>query len=327
MMFIPARLVVLLLATAATLAAALAPAAGAWPGTNGQVVFGAYQGGGEFQARGLGLRIAPLGASRSERTPLTEDPGDGEPQGSPDGRLVVFARASSTEPQNREPSTIYVIGADGSSLRPLTDGRHVDREPAFSASGERVYFTRERAGIGGTDIFSVGLGGGGLRRITSGEADDFHPRAAPGGRIIAFERRVVGPHSVRYHHIFTARVDGSRVQDLTPKLTNRVTASDPEFSPDGRRVAYSAGDRLISVRPDGSRPRLLIPPRPGSDYIYADPTYSPDARSLLFTILAGGGRTSLRRLDLADLRPLPSPLVEPHIGVRSPSWLAVARDG
>lgn len=271
----------LLLATAVSILAALAPAAAeAWPGANGEVVFQAYNGGGEFRARGLGIWIAPLGASRSELTPLTEDPADSEPEVSPAGREVVFVRASTTEPANESPSTLYVIDTDGSGLRALTDGRHTDRGPAFSASGSRVYFTREAAN-GSTDIFSIGLGGGVPRQITSGPADDFHPRAATGGRIITFERRLVDPHSVRYHHIFTARSDGSRPRDLTPRLPRRLAATDPEFSPDGRRIAYSTGDRLLAVQANGTRPRLLIAPRPGSEMVFADPTYAPDARSLL----------------------------------------------
>jgi Tol biopolymer transport system component len=100
-------------------------------------------------------------------------------------------------------------------------------------------------------------------------------------------------------------------------------ASDPEFSPDGKRIAYSTEDRLLSVRVDGTAPRLLIRPRAGdSSQIYADPTYAPDGRSLLFTTVDyDTGRSSMRRLDLKHLRRLPNPLVEPHISVRSPAWL------
>jgi Tol biopolymer transport system component len=212
-----------------------------------------------------------------------------------------------------------VVGIDGSGLRPLTDGSHADREPAFSASGGRVLFTRRG------DIFSVALTGGAVRRITSGGTDDFHPRAAPGGRIIAFERRLVGPHSVRHQHIFTARADGSRVRDLTPRLPRRLAAADPEFSPDGRRIVYTTGDRVISVRADGARAKLLIAPRKASGQIFSDPTFAPDGRSLLFAISSPGGRSSLHRRDLDRRRPLPNPLREPHIGARAPAWQAVPR--
>ncbi|HSS42270.1 MAG TPA: hypothetical protein VLK37_06920 [Solirubrobacterales bacterium] len=314
------------LAATASLAAFLAPVAFSWPGANGAIVFEtSIGGGGEERGRGTGIQIAPLGADRSQITPLTTDPGDSDPQASPDGRQVVFSRSSDPESFSSETaSTIYLINADGSGLRPLTDGLHTDREPAFSALGDRVYFTRLLAN-GVVHIFSVRLNGGGLLQITSGGGDEFHPRASARSGLLTFERRVVGPHSVRYHHVFVSRANGSRPRDLTPKLSNRFTAADPEFSPDGKRIAYSLGDRLVSVRVNGTKPRLLIPPRGGSSMTFADPTYAPDGRSLLFSIVSG--RSSLHRIDLRRLRGLPNPLVEPHISVSSPAWLVRPANG
>jgi Tol biopolymer transport system component len=312
------------LAVLASLAALLAPAAGAWPGSNGAIVFETFiDGGGEEHSRGRGIAIAPLGADRSQITHLTEDPADSAPQVSPDGRQVVFVRSSDPEAVGHEPlATIYLIGTDGSGLRALTDGAHADNEPTFSASGARVYFTRRVPGQG-TDIFSIRLDGGGLRPITTGGASDHHPRASARGGRLTFQRRVSGGAAGRYQHVFVSRADGSHPRDLTPKLSSRLVASDPEFSPDGKQIAYSTEDRLLSVRVDGTRPRLLIPPRVGSPHIYTDPTYAPDGRSLLFaTVDYDTGRSSLRRLDLGNLRRLPNPLVEPHISVRNPAWLS-----
>src|SRR6185436_5273497 len=121
-----------MLAATALCAAILAPAAQSWPGANGAIVFATYiGGGGEERGRGTGIQIAPLGADRSQITPLTTDPGDSDPQASPDGRTVVFSRSSDPESFSDEvPSTIYLINADGTGLRPLTDGLHTDREPA-----------------------------------------------------------------------------------------------------------------------------------------------------------------------------------------------------
>jgi Tol biopolymer transport system component len=312
---------ILAVITAVLVTGALAPVAGAWPGRNGAIVFETDIPGGEEEAsRGTGLRIAALGADRDEIGVLTEDPGDRQPQVSPDGRLVVFTRLSNpSEPSRDQPTTIFVIRTDGTGLRPLTDGTRTDREPAFSASGRRVYFAGNSGG--GTDIFSVALGGGTPRRITSGSSDDFHPRASTRG-LLAFERVVRGS-TITNRHIYVSRADGSGLRDLTPRLPRSLPAYDPEFSPDGRRIAYSTGDRLISVRTDGVRPRLLIPPREPSEVTYADPTYAPDGRSLLFTIHSS--RSSLHRLDLRRLRPLPTPLAEPHLSASAPAWLTEIR--
>jgi Tol biopolymer transport system component len=314
------------LAAMALLAAFSAPLAASWPGANGAIVFAAFDGGGgEEPGRGRGIQIAPLGADRTQITPLTTDPGDSDPQASPDGRQVVFTRSSDPASFDSEtPAAIYLINTDGSGLRPLTDGLHTDGEPAFSALGDRIYFTRLLSN-GVVHIFSVRLNAAGLLQITSGGADEFHPRASARTGLLTFERRVVGPHSVRYHHVFVSRGNGGRPRDLTPNLSNRVTAADPEFSPDGKRIAYSTGDRLFSVRANGSGRRLLTPRRAGSSMTFADPTYAPDGRSLLFSITSG--RSSLHRIDLRRLRKLSSPLVEPHISVRSPAWLVRPGNG
>jgi len=314
---------VLSLVVMALLAALLAPAAGAWPGSNGAIVFETFiDGGGEEHSRGRGIAIAPLGADRTQITQLTSDPADRDPQVSPDGQQVVFVRSSDPEAfRDRTPTTIYLINVDGSGLRPLTDGLHSDSEPAFSASGARVYFTRDTMLKGG-DIFSIRLDGAGLSRIIAGTANDRHPRASARGGLLTFQRQVSSNPAGRYQHIFVSRADGSHPRDLTPKLSRRLEARYPEFSPDGKRIVYSTVNRLLSVRVDGTRPRLLIPPRASSPHIYADPTYAPDGRSLLFsTVDDDTGRSSLRRLDLGNLRRLPNPLVEPHISVRSSAWL------
>jgi Tol biopolymer transport system component len=313
----------LALAAIASLAAFLAPSATAWPGSNGAIVFETFfDGGGEDHSRGRGIAIAPLGADRTQITHLTEDPADSDPQVSPDGRQVVFVRSSDPDSFRSEtPTTIYLINIDGSGFRPLTDGLHPDSEPAFSPSGARVYFTRDTMLKGG-DIFSIGLNGSGLSQVLTANANDRHPRAAPHGGLLTFQRSVSGGAAGRYQHVFISRADGTYLRDPTPKLSSRLAASDPEFSPDGKRIVYSTEDRLLSVRVDGTPPRLLIRPRTGSSHIYADPTYAPDGRSLLFTTVDyDTGRSSMRRLDLKHLRRLPNPLVEPHISVRSPAWL------
>jgi hypothetical protein len=128
---------ILALTTAVLAIGALAPVASAWPGRNGAIVFETDIPGGEEEAsRGTGLRIAALGADRDEVGILTEDPGDRQPQVSPDGSLVVFARLSNPSESSRDqPTTIFVIRTDGTGLRPLTDGTRNDREPAFGETG------------------------------------------------------------------------------------------------------------------------------------------------------------------------------------------------
>jgi hypothetical protein len=75
-----------LTALAALLAIGVAvPGADAWPGRNGAIVFEAYTPRPEERGEGEGIRVAPLGAGRSQIRALSEDAGDNDPQVSPTG--------------------------------------------------------------------------------------------------------------------------------------------------------------------------------------------------------------------------------------------------
>jgi TolB protein len=72
-------------------------------------------------------------------TRITTDPGDDQPEWSPDGAEIVFNRYTNGN-QN-----IYVMCADGSRIRRLTsDGS--SSGPAWSPDGSRIVFAREAAG-------------------------------------------------------------------------------------------------------------------------------------------------------------------------------------
>src|SRR5215213_4676584 len=59
---------------------------------------------------------------------LTEDPTDTEPNFSPDGRTIAFARGGD----------IYSVRPDGSGQRQLTSGPEVDSLPKISPNGKYV---------------------------------------------------------------------------------------------------------------------------------------------------------------------------------------------
>ncbi len=305
-----------IIAVAALLGPAEAtPAAAAWPGANGPIVFAAYIPGGEEASRGLGIFSAPPGAGREEISRLTALASDSDPQVSPDGQRVVFLRATAPQVPGRDTvAAIYTMAIDGSGLTQLTDGLHTDLDPTFSASGTSVYFARRTPGSG-LDIYSVGLAGGAVRRITSDPAAERDPVASPQGRIIAYERRA----GTRPTHIYTARLDGSRPHDATPGF--EAEALDPDFSPDGGRIAFAlpARGELMSTRPNGAGHRVLRPAQP-ADNTLLEPAYSPDGRSLVYAVVPDGGRSSLRRIDARSGRPLPGPLTQPHLAILESAW-------
>ena len=83
---------------------------------------------------------------------------------------------------------IWVMDADGSNKRQLTDNGAANFAPFFHPSGEKVLFSSNLADPGGRnfDIFMIDLQGENLERITYEETFDGFPMFSPDGRRLVF---------------------------------------------------------------------------------------------------------------------------------------------
>ena len=115
--------------------------------------------------------------------------------------------------------------------------------------------------------------------------------AATGGLTIERLVTVDPPREVRVHPrdrtiAWTAAVSGARqivVGSLrggtpTPITASEKDVSDPQWSPDGRRLAYVRGDDIRIVDADGSRD-VLVASHPSGGSL---PRWSPDGRQIAF---------------------------------------------
>ncbi|NQT92359.1 MAG: flippase-like domain-containing protein [Lentisphaerae bacterium] len=104
------------------------------------------------------------------------------PDPSPDGALIVFARAKS--PHRLAPSEIWVCGIDGSGERKVADNGTF---PTFGRGGDTVYFERDRR-----KVMAVDLDGSNERQVFPRGGEEFarhrivKPRVSPDGRWVAF---------------------------------------------------------------------------------------------------------------------------------------------
>ncbi len=237
-----------------------------------------------------GTRAAPLGTwilGRGDRTgavtALALPPGPYEtPRVSPDGRRVVVGVTDTKE------DYLAIYDLDGrTALRRLTFGGN-NRFPVWSRDSQRVAFQSDREGD--RAVFWQRVDGSEpAERLTKPEKDTAHVPAswAPKDETLLFSVvpatvSIAGTGAIRSYTRASGTVASfGGVEDAT---------LGPEFSPDGRWVAYASGGTTLEA--DGER-RIYVQPFPATGAKYQVPTpagallmshpfWAPDGTALYF---------------------------------------------
>ncbi len=179
---------------------------------------------------------------------LTDAPGyDAEASASPDGNLIVFSSTRSAYEGDLSPelqdtferdksyfADIYVMNADGSDLRRLTDTPGYDGGPFFSPDGARITWRRFSEDGATAEIYTMNADGTDPRRITSLGAMSWAPYYHPSGQYIIFATNRHGFDNFELYMVDTeGRHEPVRVT-YTPGFDGL-----PVFSPDGGRLAWT----------------------------------------------------------------------------------------
>ena len=84
---------------------------------------------------------------------------DADPSWSPDGTMIAFRRRGSADNFN-----VYVMGSDGSDVRPVATGPAVEEKPAWSSDGSQIMIISNRAESGKSgetyDVWVFDVNGG-----------------------------------------------------------------------------------------------------------------------------------------------------------------------
>ncbi len=126
---------------------------------------------------------------------------------------------------------LWTVNRAGGTATRLTTGVGVETDPVFSPDGTQIAFTGEYDG--NTDVFVVAAGGGVPKRLTYHPGPDFAVGWTPDGKNVIF-RSARESHSPRYTQLFHISTDGG-----LPEALPLPMAYSGEYSPDGRRFAYS----------------------------------------------------------------------------------------
>jgi len=183
-------------------------------------------------------------------TRLTSERGyDAEASYSPDGQWIVFssnrhAYAGSLSDADRarfeeDPSSqldLYLMRADGSDVRRLTDTLGYDGGPFFSADGARIIWRRFSLDGATAEIYSMKTDGTDVRQHTDMGVMSWAPYYHPSGDYAIFATNQLGFGNFELYAVAT-RGDG-------PSKPVRITDLDgfdglPVFTPSGDRLAWT----------------------------------------------------------------------------------------
>ena len=243
--------------------------------------------------------------------------------------LAVAACGGASAPQNgpivaSRSDGIYLLDPENGSARKvpgLTEFHHA----AVSAEGTSLALSD------GVDLYVADLDGTDVRRvIRNGTA----PSWSPDGKQLVFVRDACFDRGqecdLAFDHpaeLAMVDVDGSRLRRLT---FDTVYQADPDWSPDGERIAYEGDEGVYVMDADGDNPRLVARsvtgPRwspDGGRLVVAGALTRPAASLLVIDLESGNGtrlRTPLGPLYWPDWSPDGRAIV--YGGLRVRGWTA-----
>lgn len=244
------------LIAAASLAAALAATAtGTTPGTNGLMVYSAYNELGQQLST-----IAPDGSGGKQLTNVAADSLNAN--WSPDGQHIVFER------DGPDGVGVYIINWDGTGLRAVVSGMFGSKSvfnsaPSYTPDGRKIVFDRQTCFTDNcagprdhNDLWIVNANGSDPHQLTpsildgpSGDLGYDHPEFSPDGKHLAYV--LLGGGDAKA--IFVADANGNGAKQVTPWSLG--VAGRADWSPDGSRILFSSNtgtNNVYTVRPDGT---------------------------------------------------------------------------
>jgi dipeptidyl aminopeptidase/acylaminoacyl peptidase len=233
-----------------------------------------------------------------------------EPQISPDGAQIVYARQWTDKLNDSRESSLWIINSDGTKNRFLIDGS----SPRWSPDGSRLAFLA-KGKPQGTQVFVRWMDAeGAVTQITHVEKSPSHLRWSPDGKWLSFSMLV--PQKDSWEIKLPSKPEGAKWIE-GPKIIDRLN-----YRRDRQGFLEEGFSHVFVVPADGGTPRQIT----SGDYHHNTPEWTPDGREILVSGLrtddaeyqwreseiysvhvASGQITQLTKRKGPDANPLPSP--------------------
>ena len=211
-------------------------------------------------------------------------------------------------------SEIWIVTSKASAPRRITSDRLPKSDPQWSPDGKTIAYVVDRTG-GAGDIHGITPDGKISSVFVNSQSDEREPRWSPNSKFLVFTL-----NSGRFPQLMRLDVDLDIVEQLT-----EISASDPQWSPDGQSIAFVSNPTPNDKQRDNEdififsitskSTRLLTP---GSQrYRDYSPSWAPDSSKLVFAS-EQNGYSNLYIIDLESEQQ--TSLNEANIDQLNPRW-------
>jgi Tol biopolymer transport system component len=188
---------------------------------------------------------------------------------------------------------IFIVNADGSQDRQITDMPEGACQPSWSPDGTRLVFISPCLHPADTypaaELYTINGDGTNLTPLPGSQAGDFDPAWSPDGNRIAFTSLRSGTMQ-----IYVMSLKDYTVQDLTGPASNNQLPNwsrYPAWSPSGTQILYTGHSLLTNtmqiwvMNDSGNGKNLLI--HQGDVYSDSQPNWSYDENLIVFSETSG----------------------------------------
>jgi branched-chain amino acid transport system substrate-binding protein len=189
-------------------------------------------------------------SSKTERditknlAPSTSWEPEGYPKWSPDGSKIVFWQHDNGD--KGKPSEIYVINADGSNLKQLTNYSAVSYFPSWSPDGSKLSFTVN--GFGTISLYTMNSDGSNKLRVPQDDVRKFRSSWSSDGKKIIYDGESGAPYG---NNLYIYNLENNTIKKIT-NISGSSGANGPNWFNDLSNVVLVAPTPTPTPTPSSS---------------------------------------------------------------------------